>query len=157
MDHVRDTIDREVYVDAAPATVWQVITRPEHVRRWFGDDATFVAEPGAEGTVGWDAHGEYPLRVELVEPTTRFAFRWIRRTGVDLRECSTLVEFELVPEGRGTRLRVTESGFASLPWPPEERTGHAEENAAGWQRELEELVAYVATLPAEPGSGPGSA
>ena len=45
-----------------------------------------------------------------------------------------------MPEG--TRLRLVESGFASLP--PELRGGSHERNTRGWQRELGELAQYLA-------------
>jgi hypothetical protein len=50
------------------------------------------------------------------------------------------VEFTLEPHAEGTRLRVVESGFASLP--PELRV--RESHVAGWLRELGELAHYLA-------------
>jgi uncharacterized protein YndB with AHSA1/START domain len=75
--------------------------------------------------------------IEAVEPTHRFAFRWQADPG---EMPMTLVEFTLEPHPTGTRLRVVESGFASLP--PERRTreGHVE----GWQHELGDLAEYLA-------------
>jgi hypothetical protein len=54
----------------------------------------------------------------------------------------TRVEFTLEPHPEGTRLRLVESGFASLP--PEARGGCHQRNTRGWQRELGELAQYVA-------------
>ena len=50
----------------------------------------------------------------------------------------------LEAEEAGTRLRVVESGFATLPWPDDARARYADENARGWLTELDELRAYVA-------------
>ena len=52
--------------------------------------------------------------------------------------------FTLSPEDGATRLRVVESGFAELAWPLDERARYADENAAGWAVELEQLQTYAA-------------
>jgi hypothetical protein len=50
-------------------------------------------------------------------------------------------EFTLEPAGAGTRLTVVQSGFAQLP---DDAYGKAYDgNAAGWARELAELVDYL--------------
>jgi hypothetical protein len=59
----------------------------------------------------------------------------------------TLIEFNLEEHPRGTRLRVVESGFASLP--ADLRAERRDGNARGWQRELAELAEYVATWSGE--------
>ncbi|HEY6597370.1 MAG TPA: SRPBCC domain-containing protein [Asanoa sp.] len=45
--------------------------------------------------------------------------------------------------GNRTRLRVVESGFASLDIPADEQAKHAEGNQDGWRQELDELRAYA--------------
>jgi uncharacterized protein YndB with AHSA1/START domain len=75
--------------------------------------------------------------IETIEPLQRFAFRWQAAAG---ELPMTRVEFTLEPHSEGTRLRVVESGFASLP--PELRT--REDHVEGWQRELGELEQYLA-------------
>jgi hypothetical protein len=46
----------------------------------------------------------------------------------------------------GTRLRVVESGFATLPWPDDARARYADENSKGWHTELDELRDYTANV-----------
>ena len=75
--------------------------------------------------------------IETIEPTRLFAFRWQANPG---EPSMTLVEFTLEPDAEGTRLRVVESGFASLPPHLRTRESHVE----GWQRELRELAEYLA-------------
>ena len=60
----------------------------------------------------------------------------------------TLVEFTLEEHPEGTRLRMVESGFASLP--PESRRPSHEANSQGWQNELADLVAYLTASLAKP-------
>jgi uncharacterized protein YndB with AHSA1/START domain len=83
--------------------------------------------------------------VERVEPPHLFSYRWARPLGADVTKGnSTLVEFILTAEGKGTRLRVVESGFRSLDGTDEQRAKYAEENTGGWKSELAELASYIA-------------
>ena len=94
----------------------------------------------------WRGHGTYEGRVETVDPPRLFAFRWQTREGELSDTNSTLVVMTLEAEETGTRLRVVESGFATLPWPDDARARYAEENSKGWLTELGELRDYVARI-----------
>ncbi len=63
--------------------------------------------------------------------------------GVDYsQETPTLVEFRLEDTTRGTRLRVTESGFSKVP---EARRALAfRKNDEGWRIQLEDIAQHVA-------------
>ena len=86
-------------------------------------------------------------RVVDVEPPTRFSYRWAPfddPAGEEPVEGnSTLVEFTLQPEGDGTRLRVVETGFASLATTDEQRARNVAGNTDGWERETRELREYA--------------
>jgi len=86
-------------------------------------------------------YGEFPVRVLKVEPPTYVAYRWSSHfPGQELREDnSTLVEFTLTSEGDKTRLRVVETGFASLAASEELRTKAVEDNTGGWPQCLDAL------------------
>ena len=141
---VPDRIEREIMIDAPLETVWQVVTEPEHVGRWFSDSAEIDLRPGGEAALTWDEHGTAQARVERVEPPHFFSFRWARPVGAEPRKGnSTLVELRLSAEGDGTRLRVVESGFRELEWSEEKKSRYAEENTKGWKLELDELRDYV--------------
>jgi uncharacterized protein YndB with AHSA1/START domain len=48
----RCSIEREIHLDASPGVVYEVVSRPEHLRRWWPDDADLEeAVPGAEGEI----------------------------------------------------------------------------------------------------------
>lgn len=144
---VPEHIEREILIDAPVDTVWAVVTEAEHVGAWFGDSAEIDLRPGGEAILTWDAHGSFNATIEKVEPPHAFSFRWARPAGEKPREGnSTLVEFTLVPEGEGTRLRVVESGFRQLEATDEEQAKYAEENTQGWSFELDELAEYVGKL-----------
>jgi uncharacterized protein YndB with AHSA1/START domain len=97
-------------------------------------------------------HGEYgtfPTRIEKVDPPHYFAYRWASAyPGEETTEVnSTLVEFTLTPDGDGTRLSLTESGFSSLVIPPaREATASYENHSAGWTDVLQALVRRVEQL-----------
>jgi uncharacterized protein YndB with AHSA1/START domain len=141
---IPDTIEREVVIDAPVERVWTLITDPEHVAAWFSEaGAEIELRPGGDMTLSWEGHGTAQARVERVEPERVFAFRW-PLTGEHLAEGnSTLVEFTLAPEGDGTRVRVVESGFASLAMPDEEQRKHVDDNTEGWGIELGHLAEHA--------------
>jgi uncharacterized protein YndB with AHSA1/START domain len=142
-----DTVERELILPVPPQRVWDALTRADQLAAWFGTRATIDAlQPGAAIVFSWDhSEGETHTNrgvIEVVEPPRRFAFRWQL---TDQPLASTRVEFVLEPHPAGTRLRLTESGFASLP--PELRDSCRRGNERGWQRELGDLDAYLSGRP----------
>jgi uncharacterized protein YndB with AHSA1/START domain len=136
-----DTIEREVLIAAPIERVWDVITRPEHMGRWFGDAG--AEQEGDVIRMRWEKHGEAELRIVRSEAPRAFAYRWdanIKGIG------DTLVEFTLAPEGDGTRVHVIESGFASLAAADAVREEAREGNVRGWKNELGHLQHYAETV-----------
>lgn len=84
-------------------------------------------------------YGDFPVRVEKVDPPTYLAYRWASAfPGQELSEDnSTLVEFTLTREGDKTRLRVVESGFAALAGSEELRERALKDNTGGWPQVLD--------------------
>jgi len=145
---VPDRIERETVIDAPVQRVWKLITEAEHLGRWFADaGAEIDLRPGGAIVLRWGEHGTSRGRVVAVEPHTRFSYRWapFKDPGGQepLEGNSTLVEFTLAPEGDGTRLRVVESGFASLDTSDEQRARNVEGNTRGWELETDELRDYA--------------
>jgi uncharacterized protein YndB with AHSA1/START domain len=140
---VPDSIERELILPVPPARVWAALTQPAQLSAWFGTQATIDLRPGGEVVFTWDGstgpRGSSRGVIEAVERLHRFAFRW--QASPD-NAATTRVEFTLQPHPAGTRLRLVESGFASLP--PELRGGLHESHVGGWQRELGELAQYLA-------------
>ena len=140
---VPDSIERELILPAPPERVWTALTEPDQLSAWFGTRATVDLRPGGALTFEWDGstgpQGSTRGVIETVERPSRFAFRW--RPSPESDEM-TRVEFTLEPHPEGTRLRLVESGFSSLP--PELRRSCHESNAEGWLRELDELALYLA-------------
>lgn len=158
-----DSVEREILIEASPEVVWGVITEPAHISRWFSDRAEGVeGRAGAEGTLTWTPGGRggekdadliVPIRVVEAEPFRRFSFRWNHPdgTGPDQGN-SALVEFSLVEEAGGTRLRVLESGIRAVTEDEQGAARYLEDHEHGWAKHLGELLAYVASGSGREGS-----
>jgi uncharacterized protein YndB with AHSA1/START domain len=141
-----DRIEREIVIAAPPERVWPLVAEPGF---WATDDETVRGTQVRDGeslVARHSEHGEFPMRVEKVDPPSYLAYRWVSAfPGEELREDnSTLVEFTLVPEGAGTRLRVVESGFAALPTSDANRANVIKDHTAGWEQCLVALAARTA-------------
>jgi uncharacterized protein YndB with AHSA1/START domain len=135
-------IDREVLIEAPAEVVWRTITEPDQITRWFADRVDLVVEPGARGYMGFGEQGG-PVVVEVVDPPSRFSFRWNSADGGEPAVGnSVLVEFTLTPEGdERTRLRVVETGHEALAWADAEKERYAHEHQGGWGTILDRLAA----------------
>lgn len=134
-----DRIERETLIEASLERVWSLVTEPGF---WVADPASLpgtVAREGESMVAKNAEYGDFPVRVEKVEPPTYVAYRWASAfPGQELREDnSTLVEFTLTPEGDKTRLRVVESGFATLTGSEELRGQAVKDNTSGWPQVLD--------------------
>ncbi len=137
-------IEREVLIDAPIEVVWRTITEPDQITQWFAERVELEVKPGGQGYMGFGEHGG-PVVVEAVDPPTRFSFRWNHPLGEEpVAGNSALVEFTLVSQGAGTRLRVAESGLELLAWSDAEKDRYAEEHRGGWGTFLDRLARLLA-------------
>jgi uncharacterized protein YndB with AHSA1/START domain len=146
-----DRIEREIVISAPQQRVWEVLTQPAHVSNWFGDSAEIDLRPGGKMVFGWSQYdnARHHAVVEKVDPIGFFSYRWARPSGAEpAPDNSTLVEFTLSPASQGTRLKVTETGFASLDVSEQERNTAVRENTEGWRDELGELQEYAERIAA---------
>jgi uncharacterized protein YndB with AHSA1/START domain len=143
-----DSIEREITIQAGLATVWQLVSEPGW---WVGEPAAEpVREAGSVTLRRTQTMGEYPIRVETLEPQTYAAFRWasmFRNQDLTDRN-STLVEFWLTETDGGVHVRVVESGFDRVDATPEQRAQAVADNSGGWADELESLRRAAEPAPA---------
>ena len=111
------SIEREVYVQAAPEIVFEVVSSPEHIKGWWPDEADYQAVPGAIGHISFGDVNEgghlAALTVLTVAPPLIFAIigvivwaslrssgaimRWVGKGGIEA--ISRLMGFLLVCMG----------------------------------------------------------
>ncbi|CAI9414412.1 SRPBCC family protein [Nocardioides sp. T2.26MG-1] len=145
----RGTIERELRIEATPEVVYEVVSRPEHLREWWPDDAEFDPAPGGTGVISFgdttkpDAQVA-PIAVVEADPPRRFSFRWVHESGETASASnSLLVTFDLVPSGTGTLLRFSETGYRELGWEAAVLEEMYAEHVQGWDHFLPRLVTYA--------------
>lgn len=136
-----DRIERSIWLARPPQEVWPAITTAEGLSAWFGEKATIDLRPGGEASMTFDSGVTVEMRVERVEEPRVFAYTWRLPDMPRHDPRRTYVEFVLEPDGEGTLLRVTETGFAQLPVDTRRET--YDSHSEGWSRELAQLVEYL--------------
>lgn len=96
----RQTVTVEQVIKASPARVWERISTPDGIARWWrpGNMAPIV---GHEFTMDMEKWGIIPCRVIAVEEERRLAY-----TFGDFE-----LHWEIVPQGDATILRLEHRGF----------------------------------------------
>jgi uncharacterized protein YndB with AHSA1/START domain len=108
-------VRRSVLIGAGADEVWAALVDPSRLEEWLADevDAVDAVEGGelvrdGEVVFRWDDGCERVGVVAEVDEPRRLAFRWAELGGEQ-----TSVEFELAPEGGGTRVTVVERGLTA--------------------------------------------
>lgn len=147
---MEDKIEKVIDLNAPVERVWRAITDHEEFGTWFRvklDDPFVVGEVtrGHITAPGYE-HVEWVSTTTALEPERLFAFTWCPSAddlgGEYADKPEMLVEFRLEPTATGTRLVVSESGFAS--WPDEQRAIEAmRRNEGGWAEQAKNITAHV--------------
>jgi uncharacterized protein YndB with AHSA1/START domain len=117
----------------APSAVWKALTDPAlHARWWVAGDVRPIVGHRFELDMGkW---GKQPCEVLAVEPERLFKYRFATNT------LDTIITWQLVPKGSGTRLKLTHEGF-DLDSPLSRQA--FEGMKPGWPEVLERLEAAL--------------
>jgi len=153
----QDIVTGEIFIAAPPARVFQAITDPNQMPRWWGaHDAYRIKEYKADVRVGgkWSSEGvaadgrTFRIDGEYLEidPPRLLVHTWLADWTGPIK---TIVRWELEPQsihglhpngpqraGTGTLLKIRQEGFVGSP---AAAAGHAE----GWKRVMGWLVAYI--------------
>jgi uncharacterized protein YndB with AHSA1/START domain len=111
----------EVWISAAPDTVYALLTKPTHMKTWLADRVEADARQGGvfriSGPAGVTIEGSY---VEAI-PNRKVVFTW---GGVEgLKPGQSTVEFRLEPQDGGTLVRLRHRGLSQ---------GTTESHRMGW-------------------------
>lgn len=143
-----DRVETSILIAATAERVWDILTTPEHIGRWFGSGAPASVDLQPGGVMVLEPmQGERCLtQVVTVDPPSYLAYRWASAYPNVLADetNSTLVEFHLAAEGAMTRLTVCESGFAALTIPPgREAFASYQSHSSGWSEVMRTLADYA--------------
>ena len=139
---IPNAITRTLDLAHSQEKVWAALTTLDGITGWFGSHADGEMAPGHDVRMRWEQYdATATLAIKVVDPMSVFAFCWGVSGAPEGDPRQTYVEFVLEPTASGTRLTVTESGFAQLPdeWLEPSYQGNVE----GWRSELDELVGYL--------------
>jgi len=135
-----DSVVIDQYYPHAPELVWQALTTPELLERWLMKTEGFVPEVGRQFTMqgrpmpAANFSGTVACTVLEVEEFRKFAVSWDDAHAA--QPTGWVVSWELQPEGGGTRVFFTHSGFDLDD--PGQLTGRII-MAGGWQHILAAL------------------
>ena len=124
---------KQVELAASPAAVWQALTDPEELVRWFPLSAR--VNPGKDGRVflSWGPEWEGEARIDGWEPQQ--LFRWVEGPTQDVT-----IEWKIEAGGGKTTLKLVQSGFTTGAAWEEEYFGSTD---YGWGFMLTNLRHYL--------------
>ena len=149
--NVSDTIERDIFIAAPAEKVWELISVPGW---WINDgplDLDSVERLDDErAVVHHPSAGDFLVERLAADAPRTATFRWLvsgaegrRPDAAEDQFLYTRVTFTLTPEPGGTRLAVTESGFATAAMDERARGRAYADNSEGWEIELDTARAYL--------------
>ena len=144
-----DRIEKSIDLKAPMERIWKALTDHKEFGAWFMVDleGPFVLGQQARGRITYPGyeHVVWTATVVKMDAPTLFAFTW-HPYGVDKntdysKEEPTRVEFRLKPNGQGTHLTITESGFDKVP--AHRRDEAFRMNDGGWTQQVLNIKAHV--------------
>ena len=146
----QDSIVTEIDIAAPPSRVFEALTDPAQLMRWFTDascpvkswqmDArvggrySYATEKGnfaVNGVREFECHGE----IFEFDPPRLLVYTWIANWHLDPKR-KTMVRWELTPTASGTRVKVMHSGLAQEPEARKDYSG-------GWPGVVEKLRQFA--------------
>lgn len=147
-----DAIVAEIDISASPGRVFEALTDPSQLMRWFTDASCPVKSWQMDAPLGGsysyateksnivvNGVSEFKCRGEIIEfdPPRLLVYTWIGNWHLD-PEKKTIVRWELTPTASGTHVKVTHSGLAQEPEARKDYSG-------GWPSVVEKLKQFAET------------
>ena len=138
-------IIEERTIAAAPGRVFNALTKPDELARWWSDEAQVKPEVGSLGEFRFRPPAGV-LQFEVAELDAGENVHWISRQGPP-QWAGTSVTWQLTPVHNGTKLVFTHDGFADVEEAYKQTRGN-------WAYFLDSLKSYLETGKGTPGSPP---
>jgi uncharacterized protein YndB with AHSA1/START domain len=135
-------VERSIWIKASRERVWQAITEPGQIQKWFSPGSTFKAtgeQPGSRLYVENPENGEemYVQILDVIEPPSRL----VSHSKAEPHEPSFVTSYTLTEENGGTRLTLTYTGYEGVA--EDARPQSMEENTFGFGMMLQNIKAHV--------------
>lgn len=129
-----ESVERTLALPTDVEDAWALLTRPEDLAAWLGDEVQLDPTPGARGRVVERGGTERTLVVERVEAGRCLSWRWWPASDGP-GEATSRVEITLTPTDAGTLVRIVEAPIGVAP--VASATGEA------WSHRLLHLEAHL--------------
>lgn len=130
------TIEKKLYIAAAPERVYRAFTTKEDLERWFVTRAEVDARPGGVFNLWWKEN-TVPGEFVALDPPRSFTFTWDDGPKYGVTTC----RLEFIPENDGTVVQLTHTGFGQGENWDELYDGVKD----GWNEELDYLKTWLET------------
>jgi uncharacterized protein YndB with AHSA1/START domain len=135
-------IVKERTIAATPQSVFEALTKPEEIARWWADEARVKPEVGSLGEFRFRPPAGV-LQFEVAELDLGKKVSWISRQGPP-QSAGTSVTWQLESVHNGTKLVFTHDGFAQVD-------KVYEQTRRNWEHFLDSLKSYLETGQGAPG------
>ena len=135
-------IFKELTIQAAPRQVWDALTQPEEIARWWTDDLSTIPEVGSLSEFYFSKR-KFVIQFEVAELEQDKKVHWLSRKGPP-HWVGTSITWQLEPVQNGTRVIFTHDGFTQVDMVYEQTQGN-------WEYFLGSLKSYLETGKGTPG------
>jgi uncharacterized protein YndB with AHSA1/START domain len=139
-------IVKELTIETAPQRVWDALTQPDELARWWTNDLNVTPEVGSLAEFRF-SQGTFLVQFKVAELDRDEKVRWLSRQGPAPHWEGTSVTWQLTPVHNGTKVVFTHEGFAQVDEAYEEIRGN-------WAYFLDSLKSYLETGQGTPGTPP---
>ncbi len=133
------TLVKELTIAATPQSVFNALTKPDEIVRWWADEARVKPEVGSLAEFRFTGG---IVELEIAELDTNKKVFWISKKGYGFE--GTTINWQLTPVENGTKLVFTQDGFAQVDQV-------YEQDNATWGYFLASLKSYLETGQGTPG------
>ena len=131
-------IERAIWVKAPIERVWQAITQPEQLKKWYAPGCDWEIPRLQAGAPVKFHNTETDIQlatIEVVDAPRQLRLRW--QADATNSEAALNNTFWLAEENGGTRVTITQTGYESLPADQRQSAARAEQSRFVAQRRSE--------------------